>query len=269
MNEIPDILDRILACKREEIVKRKKKLPESKLAKRAADSPATRGFNLAIQEKISDNGIAVIAELKKASPSKGVIRPDYDPAAIAKSYEKHGATCLSVLTDEEFFQGSDGDLQAVRDACALPVLRKDFMLDPWQIYESRVLGADCILLIVAALDDTMLRELASLAVELDLDVLVEVHNREELERGMMLRTPLIGINNRDLRTFTTDINTTIGLLPDVFPDRTVVTESGINTTDDIRLMRRNSVSAFLVGEALMRATDPGEALGELLNISNE
>lgn len=194
------------------------------------------------------------------------MRPDFDPESTAKSYEKHGATCLSVLTDIDFFQGSDADLELARNACSLPVLRKDFMIDPYQIYESRVLGADCVLLIVAALEDSMLRDLAGLASELGLDVLVEVHNREELERGMMLRTPLIGINNRDLKTFSTDINTTIGLLPDVFPDRTVVTESGINTSDDIRLMRKHDVNTFLVGEAFMRAPDPGVALSELMNI---
>ncbi|MGH8119810.1 MAG: indole-3-glycerol phosphate synthase TrpC, partial [Gammaproteobacteria bacterium] len=227
------------------------------------DCPPVRGFNHALQKAISNGRPAVIAEIKKASPSKGIIRRDFDPVAIAASYEKAGATCLSVLTDSEFFQGCNDDLRAARGACDLPVLRKDFMIDPWQIYESRFTGADCILLIVAALPDGRLRELADAAIGLYMDVLLEVHDREELERALALRLPLIGINNRNLRTFETDIMTTIGLLPDVFPDRTVVTESGIHQREDVALMRRHNVNCFLVGEAFMSAPDPGEKLKAL------
>ncbi|MBI4005374.1 MAG: indole-3-glycerol phosphate synthase TrpC, partial [Gammaproteobacteria bacterium] len=207
------------------------------------------------------------AEIKKASPSKGVIRENFDAEEIARIYEKAGATCLSVLTDIDFFQGSDEFLQSARDACTLPVLRKDFMIDPWQVYESRVIGADCILLIVATLSDAKLQELSEIASELGLDVLVEVHDREELERGLMLRTPLIGINNRDLHTFETDINTTISLLIDVLYDRIVVTESGIQSPDDVKLLRRHGVNTFLVGEAFMSAPDPGEKLKTLFEYS--
>ncbi len=260
MQDQPDILKKILARKAEEVAERKKKLSEADLKAKARDCPPVRGFELAIQKTISRGRPAVIAEIKKASPSKGVIRNDFHPAEIAKSYEQAGATCMSVLTDVEFFQGTDDHLREARAACKLPVLRKDFMIDSYQIYESRVIGADCILLIVAALPDDRLRELAALATELHMDVLVEVHDREELERGMMLRLPLIGINNRNLHTFATDINTTIGLLPDVFPDRTVITESGILSNKDVRLMRKHNVNCFLVGEALMGAPDPGNKL---------
>jgi indole-3-glycerol phosphate synthase len=263
MQDQSDILKKILARKAEEVAERKTKLSEADIKAKLSDSPPVRGFELALQKTISQGKPAVIAEIKKASPSKGVIRKDFHPADIAKSYEQAGATCLSVLTDIDFFQGSNQHLQEARAACNLPVLRKDFMVDNYQIYESRLLGADCILLIVAALPDSKLQELAALATELHMDVLVEVHDREELERGMMLRLPLIGINNRNLHTFETDINTTIGLLPDVFPDRTVVTESGILTGDDVRLMRKYNVNCFLVGEAFMSATDPGEKLKTL------
>ena len=263
MQDQPDILKNILARKTEEIAERKKKLSEANIKAKLGDCLPVRGFELAIQKTISQGKPAVIAEIKKASPSKGVIRKDFHPADIAKSYEQAGAACLSVLTDVDFFQGSDLHLQEARGACSMPVLRKDFMVDSYQIYESRLIGADCILLIVAALPDSKLQELAALATELHMDVLVEVHDREELERAMMLRLPLIGINNRNLRTFETDINTTIGLLPDVFPDRTVVTESGILSSDDVRLMRKNSVNCFLVGEAFMSAPDPGEKLKTL------
>ena len=260
MEDQADILQKILARKAEEIAARKKKLSITKLTTMIADCPPARGFCQAIQKSISAGRPAVIAEIKKASPSKGVIRRDFHPAAIARSYERAGAACLSVLTDVDFFQGSDDDLRAARAACALPVLRKDFMIDPWQIHESRVIGADCILLLVAALADSALRDLADLATALTMDVLLEVHDREELERALVLRLPLIGINNRNLRTFATDIMTTIGLLPDVFPDRTVVTESGIHKRDDVALMRRHNVNCFLVGETLMSAPDPGEKL---------
>ena len=265
MQDQPDILKKILAHKAQEVDARKKKLSEADIKAKLGDCPAARGFELAIQKTISQGRPAVIAEIKKASPSKGVIRKDFHPAEIAKSYEQAGAACLSVLTDVEFFQGADDHLREARTACNLPVLRKDFMIDSYQIYESRMIGADCILLIVAALPDSKLQELAALATELHMDVLVEVHDREELERGMMLRLPLIGINNRNLRTFETDINTTIGLLPDVFPDRTVVTESGILTGDDVRLMRKHNVNCFLIGETFMSAPDPGEKLKTLFN----
>jgi indole-3-glycerol phosphate synthase len=207
--------------------------------------------------------IAVIAECKHASPSKGVLRRNYQPDVIARAYAKAGAACLSVLTDEHFFQGADSHLQATRQACDLPVLRKDFICDAYQIYEARVIGADCILLIVAILTDQELRTFADLAHDLGLDVLVEVHDREELERALMLRTPLIGINNRDLRTFETRLETTLDLLTDVTHDRTVVTESGIHSADDVDLMRKRGVNAFLVGEAFMTARNPGTRLKEL------
>ncbi len=267
MQDTPDILEKILARKTEEVSERKAKLSLSKLKTKIKDCPPARGFEAAIQRRINAGKPAIIAEIKKASPSKGVIRENFDPAEIAKIYEKAGATCLSVLTDIDFFQGSDEFLRSARDACTLPVLRKDFMIDPYQVYESRVIGADCILLIVSSLSDTKLQELSGLASELGLDVLVEVHDREELERGLMLRTPLIGINNRDLHTFETDINITISLLIDVLYDRTVVTESGIQSPDDVKLLRRYGVNTFLVGEAFMSAPDPGEKLKALFELS--
>ena len=263
MQEQSDLLKKILAHKVEEIAVRKQKLSGADIKSRVADCPPVRGFELAIQKTIAMGRPAVIAEIKKASPSKGIIRNDFHPADIAKSYEQSGATCMSVLTDIAFFQGTDEHLREARAACKLPVLRKDFLIDDYQIYESRLLGADCILLIVAALTDSKLQELAALATELHMDVLVEVHDREELERGMMLRLPLIGINNRNLHTFETDINTTLGLLPDVFPDRTVVTESGILNSEHVRLMRKHNVNCFLVGEAFMSVPDPGEKLKTL------
>lgn len=263
MLEPADILKKIIEHKAGEVASRKQAVSEQELKKRIKSGTSCRPFADAIQRNIAAGNPAIIAEIKKASPSKGVIRENFDPAEIAISYATAGATCLSVLTDVNFFQGADEYLEQARNACELPVLRKDFMIDPYQIYESRALGADCILLIVAALADRQMRDLADIAVDLGMDVLVEVHNREELERGMMLRLPLIGINNRDLRTFKTDLNTTIGLLTDVFHDRTVITESGINTRDDVQLMRRNDVNTFLVGEAFMRAPDPGNELKNL------
>ena len=263
MTDTPDILRRILAHKADEVRARRQAIPQTELEQRINEAEPVRGFVAAIGQRIGNGEAAVIAECKKASPSRGVIREHYDPAAIARSYEKGGATCLSVLTDEGFFQGADADLIAARGACSLPVLRKDFVIDPYQVYEARTLGADCILLIVAALDDARLRELASVAAELGLDVLVEVHDREELERALMLRTPLIGINNRDLRSFETRLQTTLELVPDVFPDRTLITESGIHTPADVALMRRHDVNVFLVGEAFMKAPDPGAKLAEL------
>lgn len=259
----PDILKKILVRKSEEISERKSKMPMQEAKDRADDSPPTRGFNRAIQQSISAGCVAVIAEIKKASPSKGIIRQNFDPESIARSYEVAGASCLSVLTDLDFFQGSHEDMQSARGACTIPVLRKDFMIAPYQIYESKILGADCILIIVAALSDMQMQELVGIAQEIGLDILVEVHNREELERGLMLRTPLIGINNRNLHTFKTELATTIGLLPDVFHDRTVITESGIHTVEDIKIMRKHGVNSFLVGEIFMGAEDPGEKLREL------
>ncbi len=261
----PDILGRILERKRAEVRERRKTVPLAGLQSAAGDAPAPRGFYQAIARTIEVGRPAVIAEIKKASPSRGVIRPDFEPEAIARSYAEGGAACLSVLTDIDFFQGRDEDLREAREACGLPVLRKDFMVDAYQIHESRAIGADCILLIVAALGDSELREFADIATELGMDVLVEVHNREELERGLMLRLPLIGINNRDLHTFDTSIETTIGLMHDVFPDRTVVTESGIHSRDDVARLRKNHVNAFLVGEAFMTSEDPGARLRELFD----
>ena len=263
MPNTPDILKQILKRKKEEVIARKKTRPLSDLKTQAAAAPAPRRFYHAITSTIDAGRPAVIAEIKKASPSKGVIREDFDPAAIAASYARAGASCLSVLTDVDFFQGQDSDLAAAKESCKLPVLRKDFIIDPYQVYESRLIGADCILLIVAALTDSRLQDLAGLAGNLGLDVLVEVHDRVELERGLMLRTPLIGINNRDLHTFETRIETTLGLLTDVYPDRTVVTESGIHTSEDVATMRKAGVNAFLVGEAFMKAPDPGKKLKEL------
>lgn len=259
----PDILTRILTHKHEEISTRRSAVPEPELKTRAADQPPVRGFYNAIRARAESGQAAVIAEIKRASPSKGVLRDPFDPPAIARSYAEAGATCLSVLTDEHFFQGADSHLQAARSACELPVLRKDFVVDPYQVYEARALGADCILIIVAALDDSTMQELTWLAQELSMDVLVEVHDREELERGLMLRTPMIGINNRNLHTFETTIETTLGLLPDVFHDRTVITESGIHSRDDVNLLRKRGVHAFLVGEAFMSVPDPGAKLREL------
>ena len=267
----PDILAAIIESKREVVAERKAALPMEDMKARLADSPAAppAGFYRAIRRAVEQGRPAIIAEIKKASPSKGVIRADFDPARLAETYAHAGATCLSVLTDERYFQGADEHLRQAKAAARLPVLRKDFIIDPYQIYEARALGADCVLLIVAAVEDGRLRELAATAAELGMDALVEVHNREELERGMMLRAPLIGINNRDLRTFETSLQTTLGLLPDVFPDRTVVTESGIRNREDIALMRGHDVHAFLIGETLMGAEDPGEKLRELLTPGGE
>ena len=258
-----DILSRIIQRKREEIAGRQASLSINALKQQVINAPVPRGFFFALSKTVTSGKSAVVAEIKKASPSKGIIRADFDPAWLAQSYEQGGATCLSVLTDRDFFQGDDSFLMAARNACTLPVLRKDFMVDPYQVYEARAIGADCILLIVAVLDDSMMQELAWLAIELGMDVLVEVHNREDLERAQLLRTPMIGTNNRDLHTFSTDLNTTIGLLTDVYPDRLVITESGIHSRDDVALMRRHGVNAFLVGEAFMKADKPGEKLKEL------
>ncbi|MDE0283146.1 MAG: indole-3-glycerol phosphate synthase TrpC [Gammaproteobacteria bacterium] len=259
-----DILATILEYKRKWVADRKGSLPLDKLKQQAGDAAPCRGFYTSIRRAIDTGRPAVIAEIKQASPSKGIIRPDFDPARLAEAYAEAGAVCLSVLTDEKFFQGSDLHLQQAGAATGLPVLRKDFIIDPYQVYEARAIGADCILLIVAALDDASMQELAATAAAIGLDVLVEVHNREELERALLLRTPLIGINNRDLHTFETSLQTTLDLLPDMFPDRTVVTESGIHSRADIELMRSRDVHAFLIGEALLKADDPGVKLSELI-----
>ncbi|MDY4297453.1 MULTISPECIES: indole-3-glycerol phosphate synthase TrpC [unclassified Xanthomonas] len=258
-----DILRTILARKADEIAERSARVPLAELVARAEVMPPTRGFARALQAAIANGDPAVIAEVKKASPSKGVIRPDFHPADIAVSYEFGGAACLSVLTDEDFFQGHDRYLQQARDACTLPVLRKDFTIDPYQVYEARTLGADCILLIVAALDDLQLAELSSLALQLGMDVLVEVHDIDELERALQVPAPLIGINNRNLRTFEVSLQTTLSMQNAVPRDRLLVTESGILGPDDVALMRGAGVHAFLVGEAFMRAEEPGEALRQL------
>jgi len=261
--DTPDILKDILNYKAEYVAHVKRTAPLKDQQHRANDCESTRGFTNNLLRTIDEGKPGIIAEIKKASPSKGVIRENFKPADIAKSFSNAGACCLSVLTDIQFFQGSDEYLKQAHAACTLPIIRKDFMIDPYQVYEARVMGADAILIIVSALSDMQMQDLVGVANEVDLDVLVEVHNREELERGMMLRTPLIGINNRNLHTFETDLDTTLGLLTDVFHDRTVVTESGIHTQGDVSLMRKNNVNAFLVGEAFMKAEKPGEELKKL------
>jgi len=258
-----DILNRILARKAEEVAERRSRLPLAELAARIPDLPDTRGFAAAIEAKINAGKPAVIAEVKKASPSKGVIRPDFDPAAIARSYEKAGAACLSVLTDSDFFQGSEDFLKEARAACKLPVLRKDFIIDSYQVHEARAIGADCVLLIVAALDDDELLQLSMQAAEVDLDVLCEVHDEEELERALALPVPLIGVNNRNLRSFETSLDTSLRLQELMEYDRVLVAESGIRTPDDVARLREGGINAFLVGEAFMRAADPGAELKRL------
>jgi indole-3-glycerol phosphate synthase len=258
-----DILTRILATKAKEIAAAKAAIPLSDMRIRAEASPAPRDFAGALRAKIAVGRSAVIAEIKKASPSKGVLRPIFDPAAIARRYEAGGAACLSVLTDRDYFQGRPEHLNAAREACGLPALRKDFVIDEYQVLESRTLGADCILLIVAALEDARLAALEARAAELDMSVLVEVHDGAELDRALKLTTPLIGINNRNLRTFDVSLETTLDLLPRIPADRLVVTESGILAPADVARMRARGVRAFLVGEAFMRAADPGAALATL------
>jgi indole-3-glycerol phosphate synthase len=253
------ILDKILTVKRAEVAAAKRGAPDVEARARAA--PATRDFVGALRAKKP----AVIAEIKRASPSKGLLRTNFDPAAIARSYEKAGAACMSVLTDREFFQGSAEDLIKARAACALPALRKDFLIDPYQAFEARALGADCVLLIAACLEDAQMRELEKVAQGLGMAVLVEVHDAPELERALALNTPLIGINNRNLRTFETRLETTLELLPSIPPRRVVVTESGILSTADVRRMRERGVDTFLVGEAFMRADDPGKELTKLFS----
>ena len=258
-----DVLKRILARKQEEVAERRERVSLFELKTRAATAPPVRGFADAIEAKIAAGQAAVIAEVKKASPSKGVIRADFDPAAIARSYEAGGAACLSVLTDIDFFQGSDDYLRQARAACALPVLRKDFIVDAYQIHEARVLGADCVLLIAAALDDAQLAEFAFIAAELGMDVLVEVHDLDELERALPIPARLLGINNRNLRTFEVSLQTTLDLKAMVPAERVLVTESGILAPADVTLMRGHGIGAFLVGEAFMRQQEPGAALRDL------
>ena len=258
-----DILARILAVKAEEVAAARAALPLEAVRERALAMPRPRDFVGALRAKIALGEAAVIAEIKRASPSKGLFREGFDPAGIARSYAAHGAACLSVLTDRQFFQGAPEHFTAARAASGLPALRKDFTIDPYQIHEARAFGADCILLIAAALDDPRMLELEALAQALGMGVLVEVHDAAELERALALATPLIGINNRNLRTFETRLETTLALLPEIPGDRLVVTESGILTRAHVDLMRRRGVDAFLVGEAFMRAADPGAALAEL------
>ena len=260
-----DILKKIVAVKHEEIAQASQKKSLAMVRADAESRVLTRNFIGAIQHKINQGQSAVIAEIKKASPSKGVLRADFIPADIAQSYAEHGAACLSVLTDAQFFQGSVDFLKQARASCDLPVLRKDFMVDAYQVYEARAMGADCILLIAACLDDAQMKDLEAIALSLDMAVLVEVHDAEELNRALKLKTPLVGINNRNLRTFEVSLDTTIGMLKDVPSDRILVTESGILTPADVQKMREAKVNAFLVGEAFMRAPDPGQALADLFH----
>ncbi|CAK0759739.1 Indole-3-glycerol phosphate synthase [Gammaproteobacteria bacterium] len=265
MSEISDVLLKISMRKREEVAERKKILPLALLEDRISKDSTVRGFSSALQVNIDQGKPAVIAEIKRASPSKGLLRADFKPDQIAKSYEHNGAACLSVLTDRDFFQGSDDHLRSARKACSLPVLRKDFVVDPYQIYEARFLGADAILLIAAVLGDHELREYSGIARHLGMDVLLEIHTVRELDRVLNLDPPefLLGINNRDLRTFQVDLQTTLDLLPRIPPNILIVTESGLMTRADIARMRARGVHVFLVGEAFMRAPDPGVALAEL------
>jgi indole-3-glycerol phosphate synthase len=260
---VSDILNRILAAKIEEVAAARAAVPLDEVRKRVLTATPPRDFVGALRARRDAGGAAVIAEIKRASPSRGVLRQDFDPAAIARSYAAHGAACLSVLTDRQFFQGAPEHLSVAREACGLPVLCKDFMIDPYQLQAARALGADCVLLIAAALDDAQMRELEAGAQDAGMAVLVEVHDADELERALALATPLIGINNRDLRTFETRLETTLALLPRVPADRLVITESGILAREHVARMREAGVHAFLVGEAFMRAPDPGAALAAL------
>ena len=258
-----DILNKIIAVKRQEVAEAISRKPLSAMRQDAESRVNTRDFVGALRAKISAGRPAVIAEIKKASPSKGVLRADFIPADIAQSYAEFGAACLSVLTDQPFFQGSIDYLKQARASCSLPVLRKDFIIDAYQVYESRVMGADCILLIAACLDDAQLKTLEALAMSLDMAVLVEVHDEAELARALKLKTPLIGINNRNLNTFEVSLDTTLSLMGKVPAERLLVTESGIMTPADVKRLRDVNINTFLVGEAFMRADEPGEALTEL------
>lgn len=264
MSDTPDILERILRRKAEEVATRRARISLMDQVSQLETAPPPRGFSAALRAKVAAGLPAVIAEVKRASPSKGLIRDPFDPVAIARSYEAGGATCLSVLTDVDFFQGSEYHLARARAACALPVLCKDFFIDLYQVFEARVLGADCILLIAAVLDEQHLGEMSITGLRLGMDVLVEVHNAADLERTLALDPRVtVGINNRDLRTFDTRLETTLDLLEQVPAGRLVVTESGIHTRDDVERLRSHGVNAFLVGEAFMRADDPGKKLAEL------
>lgn len=258
-----DVLDKIMSHKAEEVAYAKRQFTLADVKAKADDMAECRGFVDALKDSLAAGRSAVIAEVKKASPSKGVIREDFQPSTIAESYQKYGASCLSVLTDEEFFKGSADYFAQAREACTLPMLRKDFLLDEYQVFESKAMEADCILLIMAALEDGLVQDLAGQAQELGMDVLVEVHDAQELERGLKLAMPMIGINNRDLRDFSTSLNTTIDLLDLIPNDVVVVTESGIHSEADIELMREHNVNSFLVGESFMRADEPGKRLAEL------
>ncbi|MBL0251526.1 MAG: indole-3-glycerol phosphate synthase TrpC [Polaromonas sp.] len=261
-----DILEKITAVKHQEVAAAKKRKSLEAVRADAESRVLTRDFVGALRAKIADGQSAVIAEIKKASPSKGVLRADFEPADIAQSYAEHGAACLSVLTDKDFFQGSSDYLRQARASCTLPVLRKDFMVDAYQIYESRAMGADAVLLIAACLNDGQMAEFEQIARSLDMAVLVEVHDADELLRALKLKTPLIGINNRNLKTFEVSLDTTISMLADVPKDRLLITESGITTPADVLRMREAGVNAFLVGEAFMRANEPGEALAKLFAV---
>ena len=263
MSGTPDILKKIVARKLEEIDERSANISLDELKAQLDDADAPRGFVQSLKDKIAAGQSGVIAEIKKASPSKGVLRDHFVPTEIAKSYADHGAACLSVLTDVDFFQGGDAYLKQARAACSLPVIRKDFIVDPYQVYEARAMSADCILLIVACLTDRQLADLNALAMKLGMDVLIEVHDAEELERALKVPNPMIGINNRNLRTFDVSLQTTLDLLASISGDRLVVTESGIHVPEDVALMREHNVNAFLVGEAFMRADQPGEKLAAL------
>jgi indole-3-glycerol phosphate synthase len=266
---VSDILNKIVQTKHEEVAHRQRKLPLELVRADAESRVMTRGFEAALRAKIAAGQAAVIAEVKKASPSKGLLREDFIPADIAQSYAfgdgKVSAACLSVLTDQQYFQGSNDYLKQARASCDLPVLRKDFMVDVYQIYESRAMGADCVLLIAACLDDAQMAEFEAVALSLDMAVLVEVHDRAELDRALKLKTPLVGVNNRNLRTFEVSLDTTLELMGHLPADKLLVTESGIATRDDVSRMRAAGVHAFLVGEAFMRAPEPGEALAELFS----
>ncbi len=267
----PTILKRIVERKHQEVTEHQQHTPlaqlQEQIAHYAQGEWAPRGFAKAMQDKVAAGQKAVIAEIKKASPSKGVIRADFHPAKIAQSYAKGGATCLSVLTDVDFFQGSEVYLREARVACSLPVIRKDFIVDPYQVYEARAMGADCILLIVACLSDTQMQDLAAIADSLSMDVLVESHDQDELQRALQLDTPLIGINNRNLHTFDLTLQTTFDLLGHIPAERLVITESGIHTSADVAAMTERGVHSFLVGESFMRADDPGQKLAELFCFS--
>ena len=263
MTDQPEILTKIIEHKKEELVERKQRVPLEKMQEWAKDAPSPRGFESALRGAQAAKRPGVIAEIKRASPSKGILREDFNPMQIAASYQMNGATCVSVLTDSEFFKGSCAVLELSRKTCFLPILRKDFIIDTYQVYETRAVDADCLLLIVAALEDDQMAELNQLAKELRLDVLIEVHNEEEMDRALKLEPSLLGINNRNLHTFETSLNTTLNLLQ-IIPDNChVVTESGIHTKDDIEMMSKNGVNSFLVGEAFMVAKEPGAKLREL------